>query len=875
MSIRTLSLVWLAIVSIVCTTPLRSSEASPSSSAPGGWFEKIDTGKLVEVYAPSETANWRVVLRNRSDQSLAGAKLSWRTSNWETPDDSASPPSAAASFLDVPKLAPGASCELTVRIPLGSLGWHAVILELRGSGDDTLIERHVRTLSVGETPRSTGRYFRYGLCSHMIRQTGTRLFDIELELARQLGIDTIRTELAAWGSVERVEGQFDFSKPDNLLAALQPHGIQVESILAYSTRWGSTGDPNAKDWSDWSKTAPRLEPWLNYVGKVVERYGDRIDLWEIWNEPDISFWRASTESYVELFNASSALIKKKSPRAQVLNGGLAMASREPNPDFVSRFVASASPAHWDIFAYHDYHSFAQFLARRSEVETHQKALRKNLPAWINEGGYHSLLAGGEHSQTLTLVKKIAASPAFGVKAYFWYNLRDDGLDPKDPEHHFGLVRYDGQPKPAWSAYQALIRELGAARYLRSMSPRDVPAGAWAQLYQRDAASDHSAGSASKSSHVLVLWQEGAARRIPHWLGVGPDARVTGVRDLMGNPVTATISAQGAVFDLTEEPVYVQIDCAGSDSPMLALRSLIEPPPLIVLVPGQTTSAILRLNNPFDQPVTLRIAWESSLPGLHVAPSASEFTVPARGQVEATASLHLDAGPVNVITNPRLVLRLTIPETGLVSTAHITAMIALPVPALPATAVILLNKRDDIHNLYSAEPLPAMQWSGPADLSATARLAYDQTGLDLVVEVRDDIHRQPNVSDKLWAADSLQLGLKLDDTHNTYVEIGLARTDDRNVGGWVFATDANIPLTRGRLKAPARFDVTRDDHAAITTYHLYLPWSELGRNRPPADGFRLNLIVNDDDGLGRKQWVQLSEGLGEQKNPGLWNVFTCR
>ena len=38
---------------------------------------------------------------------------------------------------------------------------------------------------------------------------------------------------------------------------------------------------------------------------------------------------------------------------------------------------------------------------------------------------------------------------------------------------------------------------------------------------------------------------------------------------------------------------------------------------------------------------------------------------------------------------------------------------------------------------------------------------------------------------------------------------------------------------------------------------------------------MNFIVNDDDGRGRKQWLKLSDGLGDAKTPELWPIFSCQ
>ncbi len=57
--------------------------------------------------------------------------------------------------------------------------------------------------------------------------------------------------------------------------------------------------------------------------------------------------------------------------------------------------------------------------------------------------------------------------ANGVPLSIWYDWHDDGLDPKEPEHHFGTVRHNYspgktpvyEPKPAYLAAQTLTRLL--------------------------------------------------------------------------------------------------------------------------------------------------------------------------------------------------------------------------------------------------------------------------------------------------------------------------------------------------------------------------------------------------------------------------------
>src|SRR2546421_7283932 len=55
------------------------------------------------------------------------------------------------------------------------------------------------------------------------------------------------------------------------------------------------------------------------------------------------------------------------------------------------------------------------------------------------------------SESVELAK---SSPAIG--ALFWYTPTDGGTDTSSRENFFGLRRFDGTPKPAYSALQEAI-----------------------------------------------------------------------------------------------------------------------------------------------------------------------------------------------------------------------------------------------------------------------------------------------------------------------------------------------------------------------------------------------------------------------------------
>jgi xylan 1,4-beta-xylosidase len=81
---------------------------------------------------------------------------------------------------------------------------------------------------------------------------------------------------------------------------------------------------------------------FSLVGHCAERYGrDEIATWywELWNEPDIFYWRGSLEEFNKLYDYTAAAVKAACPEARV--GGPATTNPAPGgkaADFLDRFL---------------------------------------------------------------------------------------------------------------------------------------------------------------------------------------------------------------------------------------------------------------------------------------------------------------------------------------------------------------------------------------------------------------------------------------------------------------------------------------------------------------------------------------------------------
>lgn len=154
----------------------------------------------------------------------------------------------------------------------------------------------------------------------------------------RLGAPWVRTEVP-WAGVEPLPGQWRWEPWDRAVDLLHAGGHRLVGMLAYWTE-------GAQDYSDHA-----LARFETYAEKVARRYRGKIDVWEVWNEPnEWTYWRSTPERYVDLLRAASRGARRGNPQARILGGSTSGADLH----FLRRiFVAGA--AEWmDAVSLHPY-----------------------------------------------------------------------------------------------------------------------------------------------------------------------------------------------------------------------------------------------------------------------------------------------------------------------------------------------------------------------------------------------------------------------------------------------------------------------------------------------------------------------------------------
>ncbi|MGA4644565.1 cellulase family glycosylhydrolase [Limisphaera sp. 4302-co] len=294
----------------------------------------------------------------------------------------------------------------------------------------------------------------------------------DLDLIAAAGFRWVRMDFT-WEAVERLRGEYDWRGYDELTRNLRRRGLRALFILDYShhlyeesvqTTNPITGRPETNVASP--RKPESVEAFARWAAAAAARYARQGVVWEIWNEPNIFFWRPhpNVDDYIRLARATCRAIRAAEPQAAIIAPGISGF----DPPFMERFLASGILEYLDGVSVHPYRfrrppesAAAEYRQLRQQVDAHTPAGRAEpIPIVSSEWGWST--DGKDVSpdtQAAFLVRQQLFNLSMGVPLSIWYDWKNDGRDPHEREHNFGVVDADLNPKPAYRAVQTLVREL--------------------------------------------------------------------------------------------------------------------------------------------------------------------------------------------------------------------------------------------------------------------------------------------------------------------------------------------------------------------------------------------------------------------------------
>ncbi len=338
----------------------------------------------------------------------------------------------------------------------------------------------------------------------------------ELEMLAAAGFRWVRMDFH-WAGTEQKKGEYDFSAYDRLVAALDQHKLRAVFILDYGNKIYPKAEPPTTD--------EARAAFASWAVAAVSHFKGRGYLWEMWNEPNGGFWKSAnkTNDYIALAKATGEALRQAGltrrdalPRVPDQPGATPPGEQITPEKSGTRGSASLrgdafiGPAtstidlpyleacfkaglleYWDAVSVHPYRQTAP-----ETVEEEYRSVRllirkyapagKQIPVVSGEWGYSTQYsafkdkepAARDELQAKWLARQFLTNIANDVALSIWYDWHDDGTNPTEPEHHFGVVAHEYHPgrdpvydpKPAYTAMKTMMEQLGGFRFNKRLIP---------------------------------------------------------------------------------------------------------------------------------------------------------------------------------------------------------------------------------------------------------------------------------------------------------------------------------------------------------------------------------------------------------------------
>ena len=365
-------------------------------------------------------------------------------------------------------------------------------------------EEPVGQAEVSPTPNADyspaiGEPLNFGIVTHLYYTDRDRV----LQLTQNAGFDWVRQQVV-WRDIEDPDqGIYGWDELDAIVDSVHSYGRKllvnvVQSPTAYNATNGLPDDP---------------ETLANFLALMVERYGDKIAAYEIWNEPNLAYENGGTITaedvghYVEVLKAAYTRLKSIDPEILVLaaassssgvtNPTIALSDEEfyramytyNNGEVRNYFDVQAvhpggsanppdtmwpdNPSTAEGWTDHPTFYFRHIENVRRWMEEYGMA---DKPMWITEYGWATMnnSPGYEFGNQVTLEMQadfITGAMRRTYEQYPWvtnmflWNMNfavtkvENGLDPLHEQASFGILNPDWSPRPSYLAIQGLIAEL--------------------------------------------------------------------------------------------------------------------------------------------------------------------------------------------------------------------------------------------------------------------------------------------------------------------------------------------------------------------------------------------------------------------------------
>ena len=283
----------------------------------------------------------------------------------------------------------------------------------------------------------------------------------------------------SWHDVETRKGSYSLGSYDQAINKAAASGVKLVVTVYTAPKWAS-GTTN--------RESPPLNPadYADFMSYVANRYRDKVDAWEIWNEQnEARFWSTGPNpgEYARLLQAAYPAVKAGDPNATVVYGGTYLNDYA----FLEGAYAEVPNLgdYFDVMGTHPYNGVTPpgVVSLRSDGRIEEwsfagyRELRNVMlangddkPIWFTEFGWATFdnqwgVTEAVQAAFLTQAFQCAEQDPY-VQVGIWYALRNHpyGADGQNSEYQYGLTRTDFTPKLSYNAFRSYSSGSGGCTY---------------------------------------------------------------------------------------------------------------------------------------------------------------------------------------------------------------------------------------------------------------------------------------------------------------------------------------------------------------------------------------------------------------------------
>jgi len=388
-----------------------------------------------------------------------------------------------------------------------------------------------------------------GVCT-LINYQGNA--DRVIKLADDIGAEWIRDGYN-WAFLEKEKGVLSAENvSDKLLPeTANAHGKKLQMVLGFGNTLYNNIFQTSTVIMPQKSNSKYFDAWLNYARFVADTWGDEIDAYSVWNEPNIrafNKYEVGGDVYTELLKETYSVLKETDPDSIVVGGSLSTGG----VNYLEEMLEAGAAEYMDVLSIHTYNHDSNgpeenFRAIWDGYEAVLDEYNFNKDIWLDETGWYTGTA--ENAKTEKQQAAFAVRSAVLWEDYLkdnnrngrimWYDLVNTGADETDEEQNFGLVDSDLVPKTSYNAvktYNKLLKNL-------DFSALDKAGTLYKGVY----------ANANNTTYVLWSTASGNAEEVSVELS-GDKAYVY---NYVGNLIEEIESPTGVkTLSVTGEPTYV-------------------------------------------------------------------------------------------------------------------------------------------------------------------------------------------------------------------------------------------------------------------------------------------------------------------------------